>query len=111
MKSRTVISRCFICQAEDGIRDGTVTGVQTCALPIYGNLVNAGAIRRRLEEAGSLFQTSLDTEVFLHLLAQAEGDFEERLLAACREVQGAYRSEERRVGKECRCRVSAFHEK
>src|SRR6266568_9228955 len=25
---------CFFCQAEDGIRDGTVTGVQTCALPI-----------------------------------------------------------------------------
>src|SRR5689334_17412402 len=26
---------CFFFQAEDGIRDGTVTGVQTCALPIY----------------------------------------------------------------------------
>src|SRR6266481_9116946 len=26
----------FFFQAEDGIRDGTVTGVQTCALPIYG---------------------------------------------------------------------------
>src|SRR2546430_11081755 len=26
---------CFFCQAEDGIRDLTVTGVQTCALPIY----------------------------------------------------------------------------
>src|SRR5690625_6912565 len=25
----------FFCQAEDGIRDGHVTGVQTCALPIY----------------------------------------------------------------------------
>src|SRR5215213_9754758 len=27
---------CFFCQAEDGIRDWSVTGVQTCALPIYG---------------------------------------------------------------------------
>ncbi len=60
------------------------------AIAHNGNLVNAGAIRRRLEEAGSLFQTSLDTEVFLHLMAQAEGDFEERLGAACREAQGAY---------------------
>src|SRR6266481_7023053 len=29
--------RFFFCQAEDGIRDGTVTGVQTCALPICSN--------------------------------------------------------------------------
>src|SRR5689334_11063900 len=28
------VARCFFFQAEDGIRDGTVTGVQTCALPI-----------------------------------------------------------------------------
>src|SRR6516164_4024654 len=28
----------FFFQAEDGIRDGTVTGVQTCALPIYAGL-------------------------------------------------------------------------
>jgi amidophosphoribosyltransferase len=60
------------------------------AIEHNGNLVNAGPIRRRLEESGSLFQTSLDTEVFLHLLAQSEGEFEDRLAAACREVQGAY---------------------
>src|SRR6266481_6249252 len=34
----------FFFQAEDGIRDGTVTGVQTCALPIYYRM--AGARRR-----------------------------------------------------------------
>src|SRR5690625_5752528 len=28
---------CFFFQAEDGIRDGHVTGVQTCALPIFGD--------------------------------------------------------------------------
>ena len=60
------------------------------AIAHNGNLVNAGALRRRLEDSGSLFQTSLDTEVFLHLLAQAEGEFEDRLAVACREVQGAY---------------------
>src|SRR5689334_24383368 len=31
----------FFFQAEDGIRDGTVTGVQTCALPIYGGLLSS----------------------------------------------------------------------
>jgi amidophosphoribosyltransferase len=60
------------------------------AIAHNGNLVNAGPIRRRLEDSGSLFQTSLDTEVFLHLLAQADGTFEERLAAACHEVKGAY---------------------
>ena len=30
-------SCCFFFQAEDGIRETSVTGVQTCALPIYGN--------------------------------------------------------------------------
>src|SRR5207245_4242732 len=36
LKSRTpLLSLSFFFQAEDGIRDATVTGVQTCALPIY----------------------------------------------------------------------------
>jgi amidophosphoribosyltransferase len=60
------------------------------AIAHNGNLVNARALRRRLEEGGSLFQTSLDTEVFLHLMAQADGSFEERLGEACRQVEGAY---------------------
>src|ERR1019366_850817 len=34
---------CFFFQAEDGIRDWSVTGVQTCALPIY-ELVDAGSV-------------------------------------------------------------------
>src|SRR5579862_7843707 len=38
----------FFFQAEDGIRDGTVTGVQTCALPIFGRGQNLGAIALRL---------------------------------------------------------------
>lgn len=60
------------------------------AIAHNGNLVNARALRQRLEEGGSLFQTSLDTEVFLHLMALAHGSFEERLAAACRQVEGAY---------------------
>src|SRR3982750_2953171 len=34
----------FFCQAEDGIRDLIVTGVQTCALPIYDLLATAAAV-------------------------------------------------------------------
>src|SRR5689334_25062644 len=65
----------FFFQAEDGIRDGTVTGVQTCALPIYQRA--AGAQRRRGRP---------------------------RRRRPGREPLA--RSEERRVGKECRSRGS-----
>src|SRR5690625_5586331 len=45
--SAAIIYLCFFFQAEDGIRDGHVTGVQTCALPILvnqsGNFVRAMA--------------------------------------------------------------------
>src|SRR4051794_41222849 len=34
----------FFFQAEDGIRDGRVTGVQTCALPIYGDAEHVGLL-------------------------------------------------------------------
>src|SRR5207253_10836015 len=39
-------------QAEDGIRDGHVTGVQTCALPIFGNLI-ALPLQKRFRELGN----------------------------------------------------------
>src|SRR2546430_6184801 len=43
----------FFFQAEDGIRDLTVTGVQTCALPILDSLVNAhGPITQLVNNAG-----------------------------------------------------------
>src|SRR2546425_4095612 len=42
----------FFFQAEDGIRDKLVTGVQTCALPISGSLVEDRALRVRLARDG-----------------------------------------------------------
>src|SRR6266481_8544939 len=39
----------FFFQAEDGIRDGTVTGVQTCALPIWGKTASQTAFRVKVE--------------------------------------------------------------
>src|SRR5256885_5220443 len=41
----------FFFQAEDGIRDYKVTGVQTCALPIFSSVTIAGGIEARLIEA------------------------------------------------------------
>src|SRR2546428_5914445 len=92
----------FFFQAEDGIRDLIVTGVQTCALPI----LRGG--KRRITLNGD---RSLDVDIplgvregtVLRLAGQGEpgvgggppGDL--------------FRSEERRVGKECRSRWSPYH--
>jgi amidophosphoribosyltransferase len=56
-----------------------------------GNLTNAIEIRRRLESAGSIFQTTSDTEVILHLMArEPRQDVVESFMLALEEVQGAY---------------------
>ena len=61
------------------------------AIAHNGNLVNAEELRSRLEAAGSIFQTTSDTEVIVHLMAKVpEFDPVARLIAALRQVQGAY---------------------
>src|SRR5688572_32490689 len=101
----------FFFQAEDGIRDLTVTGVQTCALPIF-----IGGLRRLLAPHDS------------NSFVRAQGQDERRTFGSARGVEqlGAWalthrrgrlgvsamrvfgsrsaRSEERRVGKECGAR-------
>src|SRR5438552_16114752 len=72
----------FFFQAEDGIRDDLVTGVQTCALPI------------------SPVQTMRHTSATMN--------DRPRVTSTC---ASSARSEERRVGKECRSRRSAYDEK
>src|SRR5262249_59480616 len=69
----------FFFQAEDGIRDWSVTGVQTCALPISG-------CSRRGRSRGRCHQAC------------------RRSAAPDRGSSSCPRSEERRVGKECRSR-------
>jgi amidophosphoribosyltransferase len=56
-----------------------------------GNLVNAALLRRTLEERGSIFQSTSDTEVIIHLIAASrEGTLFDRIVDALGHVQGAY---------------------
>lgn len=56
-----------------------------------GNLVNDVAIRRELEREGSIFQTTSDTEVILHLMARnPRAEVVESLMVALEQVEGAY---------------------
>jgi amidophosphoribosyltransferase len=56
-----------------------------------GNLINFSELRARLEDEGSIFQTTSDTEVILHLVARSrERALPERLADALREVRGAF---------------------
>src|SRR5205809_2414404 len=88
---------CFFFQAEDGIRDVAVTGVQTCALPIL----------RRVELDPELAQREAERVArrTVHLRQAAE---RQRVLQVARgapvpevAAREQLRSEERRVGKEC----------
>src|SRR3712207_7048056 len=93
-------------QAEDGIRDIGVTGVQTCALPISGPCRET---RRRHRSPGC---TSQDVS---SLMSGAPYTMERTPATAgtCRRTRsrssGVSRSEERRGGKACRCRWSPYH--
>jgi amidophosphoribosyltransferase len=61
------------------------------AIAHNGNLVNFSELRARLEDEGSIFQTTSDTELILHLVARSrEGGVPERLADALRAVRGAF---------------------
>jgi amidophosphoribosyltransferase len=56
-----------------------------------GNLVNAEELRAQLEERGSIFQSTVDTEVLVHLIAASHAEtLEDRVVEALRQVRGAY---------------------
>src|SRR5437763_15628284 len=82
----------FFFQAEDGIRDTSVTGVQTCALPISSIQVLASG-SPEIDGQRLRYASGSDTAgaVFMHVPA----------FGRCAHVGGLwFRSEERRVGKE-----------
>src|SRR2546427_6474056 len=95
----------FFFQAEDGIRDLTVTGVQTCALPIsgVGSGGDAAAGAAACAGGGSVCMTGgVDIGAGVCVSSSCCICFKERPSAD-------WRSEERRVGKECRSRWSPYH--
>jgi amidophosphoribosyltransferase len=69
-------------------------GGQTIAIGHNGTLTNARQIRCRLEETGSIFQSTMDTEVIVHLMARHRRgdliDLIDSLAAALAEVKGSY---------------------
>src|SRR3712207_8052284 len=95
MKAEEVL---FFFQAEDGIRDIGVTGVQTCALPIWVAQPGAG----ELDGGGQGLDRAVLAE---HHRLQVALEILQRLPVV------RARSEERRVGKECRSRRSLYHYK
>lgn len=61
------------------------------ALAHNGNLVNAQEIRKELGDQGAIFQSTNDSEVIVHLMAQARGkNFVDRASNALAQVKGAY---------------------
>src|SRR2546426_9255202 len=88
----------FFFQAEDGIRDYKVTGVQTCALPICPGepgdpVLQPVELARGVESADQRADRRAAHQVGLYAALLERAD----------------RSEERRVGKECRSRWSPYH--
>src|SRR5260370_26867743 len=100
-----IVLSLFFFQAEDGIRDSSVTGVQTCALPIFGSETapsSPDVLGRSAHPSG---RDHISTAV-RHPWPLAAESADRRALSTpshCR------RSEERRVGKECRSRWSPYH--
>lgn len=61
------------------------------ALAHNGNLVNAVQLRNRLEDEGSIFQTTSDTEVIAHLIARSKKEsLEEAILESLKQIEGAF---------------------
>src|SRR5256885_2188267 len=97
----------FFFQAEDGIRDYKVTGVQTCALPIL--------LRRHHDDplAGHFRHRRTLELLYRKYYWLGMTSYVKKYVTSCdicqRSKVPCHRSEERRVGKECRSRWSPYH--
>ncbi len=67
------------------------TAIGSIAIAHNGNLTNADSLRQDLEEGGSIFQSTSDTEVFMHLLARSrQASIFDRIVEVMNTVKGAY---------------------
>src|SRR3989442_2297723 len=108
----------FFFQAEDGIRDADVTGVQTCALPISERgkedlLAVLAQVDALTDQVQLVYVQQKEALGLGHAVGCAhrlvEGEPCALLLPDDVILGGEPRSEERRVGKECRSRWSPYH--
>lgn len=61
------------------------------AIAHNGNLVNTVKLRESLENNGSIFQTTMDSEIIAHLLARSQGkDYKEHIIDVLSQLEGAY---------------------
>src|SRR5205823_7235442 len=96
----------FFFQAEDGIRDKLVTGVQTCALPICHHSISHHQNRQaNLDKIRAINIYHMEQLAYLTSKLKSVHEGDATLLDNCMVAYG--RSEERRVGKECRWRWGA----
>src|SRR5205807_3813450 len=108
MRRKISLTPDFFFQAEDGIRDYKVTGVQTCALPISRD---RGRLEAQLADVdGRVAVQAL--QALQRLVPDSDSSLSPRartLLLHPDAAVRSVRSEERRVGKECRARLAGYH--
>src|SRR5256885_10651749 len=95
----------FFFQAEDGIRDYKVTGVQTCALPISPPSFSCFRAAPPTVAEWPASMRDSQTRSCGHVCPLSFRGFPEKFPR----IESLHRSEERRVGKECRSRWSPYH--
>ena len=64
--------------------------IGSIAVAHNGQIVNANVLRRELEEQGSIFFSSSDSEIILHLIQRGHGTLAEKICGACRRMEGAF---------------------
>src|SRR5690606_40553989 len=104
------LSSFFFFQADDGIRDFHVTGVQTCALPIYNLYCISDEVYEHMVFDGAM---QLSANGFSELAARSfiVSSFGKTFHVTGWKLGYCVRSEERRVGKECSSQLGAEHKK
>src|SRR5258706_5866587 len=105
--STSLLRDVFFFQAEDGIRDWSVTGVQTCALPI--SFVGRRRFGNRMGWLRFEAHRTPPRKLSCARHGTTKGETGRACEASMSPMRLKRRSEERRVGKECRSRWSPYH--